>query len=87
MKTVIIYEEVTEPIKFFVVERDCTHLDRVYINSTRNQKKVDELSALMYGKENSPEWKDGQIILYEEKEFPYQEVKDGAKVIVAGFLP
>lgn len=81
-KTVLIYDQCgLEPIKFYVLEGDYTHLNHVYINGSEDDEaKADELSSLMYGK-------DGQVKLKAKKGFPYKAVKAGAAVIVAGFLP
>jgi hypothetical protein len=92
MKTVLIYDDCHEAIRFFVLDGDYRSLDKVYINACLDgtkkeqkayEKKQDELSDLMYGKKNSggsfkPEALDA---------FPVEAVKEGAAVIVAGFLP
>ena len=82
MKTVLIYDQCgQEPIKFYVLEGNYSHLDGVYINEADSQEHLqDELSNLMYTEK-------GRVIPMEHGCFPTHEVKNGAPVIVAGFLP
>jgi len=85
MKTVIIYETFTEALKFYVADGDYSHLDKVFINSIDSDNdKQDELSNLFYDQQT------GDFTEFAHsgtEEFPVQAVKDGAIVIVAGFLP
>ena len=44
MKTIVIWDDYAAgPIRFFVLEGDYSHLDRVYINSTDDDEKQEEL--------------------------------------------
>lgn len=80
MKTVLIYDQCGETqIKFAVVDGDWSKFDHVYMNSMGSV--ATELLELIWPEGAEKE----QINLVDE--FPYQEVKDGAKVIVCGFLP
>ena len=89
-KTVIIYDQLDADLKFFVLDGDYRHLNKVYVNqSVEGTKKVqkaaeklqDELTNLVYDP------KTGATILPVLTEFPIAEVQNGADVIVAGFLP
>lgn len=81
MKTVIIWDELTAEIVFFVVDEDASKFNKVYLNSSSGSQKLQkELTKLIYGKE-------GKYNLPKLEDFPTKEVLDGAKVIVAGFLP
>ncbi len=89
MRTVVIWDNCgQEPLQFFVVEGDWSKYDRLYINTytekTAEGKKLDrllkELSGFMYGFE-------GNMLQSLSKEFPIDEVKAGARVVVCGFLP
>lgn len=79
MKTVLIYDNVGMcPIEFAVLDGDYSHLNGIYINAADADEKLqDELDKLVY---------DDHALLF-LSEFPAQAVKDGAIVIVAGFLP
>lgn len=80
MKTVIIYDQCGQsPLSFAVVEGDWSKYDRIYINDY-DQELSYEFSEKVYDDSGNP------LITFQE-EFPYNEVKNGAKVIVAGFLP
>jgi hypothetical protein len=81
-KTVVIWDMCgQEPIQFAVIDRDITHLDGIYINSSGNDPaKEDELSNLFYAD-------DGVLEVDLTEVFPVHAVQAGAKVIVAGFLP
>ena len=91
MHTVIIYDQLDADLKFFVLDGDYTHLDKVYVNQyqegkTKKEQKAaaklqDELTNLVYDP------KTGATILPVLTEFPTQAVLAGAVVIVAGFLP
>jgi len=81
MKTVFIWDELQGELQFFVVEGDFRHLNNTYINSVEDEDKQDELNKILaYDNEGKPE-----VTMLTE--FPIQEVKDGAYVVVAGFLP
>ena len=86
MKTVIIWDSYGEdPIQFIVVDKDATHLDGVYINQyDGDESKMNELLHIAY--------KHDELGNYIGKaprldKFPIDAVKEGAAVIVAGFLP
>lgn len=91
MKTVVIWDTCEADVRFAVLEGDYRHLNHVYINQVRDtddtkakQKAYDklqnELEKIFYTKDG----KDRQAFL---DEFPVEEVKNGAFVVVAGFLP
>lgn len=88
-KTVVIWDQCgTEPIQFFVVDRDLSHLDHIYVNTytektvegRKKAKLIAELNDLVYDK-------DGKVRVAMLDKFPIAAVQDGAVVIVAGFLP
>ena len=81
-KTVVIWDTVDADIKFFVVNRDISHLNHKYVNSADNTEEEDmEISMLAYDKDS------GAPIVEMLSEFPVAYVLAGAKVVVCGFLP
>ena len=83
-KTVLIYAEIPENIRFLVVDGDKRHLEGVFINSytedVRQENLQDELSTLVHDE-------DGYLRkeLMVEK-FPTDLVKEGeTAVILCGF--
>jgi len=83
--TVIIYETFTDPIKFLVVGGDATRFDGMYINSVDNDEALqDEFCNLLYDELSG---EPTTLLKNARDKFPVEEVKAGAKVIVAGFLP
>lgn len=78
-KTVIIWDEVQAQIQFVVIDRDVSHLNGVYINGDDDEKSQELSDLLCLG--------DGECPIDFLDNFPVDAVKDGAKVIVAGFLP
>lgn len=89
MKTVMIYDQLDSALRFFVLDGDYRHLHNVYINQyvedkkarKEAEKKQDELNELVYNTET------GEFKIPVLDEFPVQAVRDGAEVVVAGFLP
>ncbi|AGK47124.1 hypothetical protein BTI_1576 [Burkholderia thailandensis MSMB121] len=81
-KTVIVWDECGQNgISFVVIDGDVTHLAGVYINRCGNDRDAeDALTDLIYGA-------DGRHLYRHMSEFPVEEVKAGASVIVCGFLP
>ena len=80
MKTVVIYDQCGEDvIQYFVVNADISHLDRTYVNQSE-ESKCNELNKILFN-DNC------DIAVTLLKAFPVQEVIDGAKVIVVGFVP
>lgn len=80
MKTVLIWDQCgQEMIKFAVLDGDYRRLNRTYINM--GSEDEDELNCLVYNNET------GKYLLNFSEEFPYNTVKEGAFVIVAGILP
>lgn len=81
-KTVVIWDSVgLEPICYFVVDRDVSHLNQKYVNDASLSDDVStEVSNLMYDDA-------GKKIIDTTEEFPADAVRDGASVIVCGFLP
>lgn len=82
MKTVIVWDQCgQEDVQFAVVEGDYRELHRIYINNAhQEQEDQDRLNDLIYGEE-------GEVIVRLLSDFPVDAVKEGACVIVAGFLP
>lgn len=81
--TVMIYDQIGwRPIQFCALKGDYSHLNGIYINefaeSEPHETLINELSDLMYD--------DGKCKQEMLAEFPIEAVRDGAVVIVAGFL-
>lgn len=82
-KTVIIWDELNADLFFFVIDGDQTKFNEVYINAVTDEEELlDELNTLIYKDDNS-----GQFAHEPLDFFPVEAVRDGAAVIVAGFLP
>ena len=85
MKTIIIFDQCgQEDIKFFVIDGDYRHLDRIYVNSYINEEKTNELCDLIFDEGS------GEIKLESFPNFPVNALfndHSGVFVIVAGFLP
>ena len=84
-KTVIIYETFTDPLVFILADGDLSHLNRVFVNNITCARELqDELCDLLYDTVTG----EGTPLLNSAVQvFPVEEVKNGAKVITAGFLP
>jgi hypothetical protein len=89
MKTVVIWDTCgAETIHFFILDGDLSRLNGLYINTytektpegRKKEKLLNELSKLTYDKK-------GNFLQKLLPAFPVDEVKAGALVIVAGFLP
>ena len=82
MKTVVIYDSCgEEELKFFVVNGDWRRFNRIYMNSTLCDKALqDELDTKLF----TPE---GNFRGTMTTKFPTEAVKEGAAVIVCGFIP
>jgi hypothetical protein len=81
MKTVVIWDQLDADLKFFVVDGDLGRFDKKYVNSPDiSDEEQSELSSLVYGE-------DGAIKVELRSNFPTEEILQGARVIVAGFLP
>lgn len=78
-KTVVIWDSCDGDICFFVTDKDVSHLDNKYVNSNTTEQEGTEISLLMYDS-------DGNKVIKTTKEFPVQEVRDGASVVVTGFV-
>lgn len=78
MQTVVIFDSYGEaPIQFFVAEGDFRGLNEVYINAADSEEAAqDKLIGLLLQNKDK--------MLYT---FPVEAVRQGAFVIVAGFLP
>ena len=82
MKTVVIWDSVDADIRFFVIDRDLSHLNGKYVNHYDNTEEMDrEISSLVYDEQT------GAPIVGMLSTFPVDEVKAGAAVVVMGFLP
>ena len=79
MQTIFIWDTLLEyPVRFFCLDGDYTHLDRVYINAASgDDAKIDELDSLVYDE-------DGEYRVEMLDEWP---VLNDYKVVVVGFLP
>jgi hypothetical protein len=73
MKTVVIFDQCGEcELRFGVFDGDLSHLHNKYINTTEiSDEDSDDISELNCNLDT----------------FPTEEVKNGAKVIVCGFIP
>jgi len=81
MKTVVIWDQLDADLKFFVVNGDLSWFNRKYLNSfDLSDDEQSELNSLVYEE-------DGTIRVKFRSDFPTEEVVQGARVIVAGFLP
>jgi hypothetical protein len=83
VKTVVIWDQCgSESLQFFVFDKDIRDLDGVYINSTESSdEQVDKLNEVIAYDD------DGRPKVKMLSQFPLQAVKDGASVIVCGFIP
>lgn len=85
MKTAIVWDEIGgAPIRFFVVDKDLSAFDEVYINSAvAAEVLTTALYAEMYRSESD------HYMRYTPctKDEFCAAIKDGAKLIVAGFMP
>jgi hypothetical protein len=82
MKTVMIWNDGDNPIRFAILDGDYRHMDRVYVNASGDDEaeaKQEQLSDIVYDNK-------GRERLQFKDEFPVEAVKQGAYVIVAGFL-
>lgn len=81
MRTVFIYDELDGTLQFFVCEGDYSHLDDTYIgDGEADELKQEELNRIIYSDS-------GEYLPTMLGKFPTEEVQNGAKVIVCGFLP
>lgn len=76
MKTVVIFRN-SEDISFVVLEGDYSHLNGLYINGNDND---DKLADTFYNSD------DGEPLVEFLDVFPVEEVRNGAKVIVGGWV-
>lgn len=80
MKTAIVYFEVPEYVRYFVVDGDYSHLHEVYVNSVNSDEKLQqELNDLVYGSDGYV-----QLKMLTVQEFA-QHIREGAVLIEAGF--
>ena len=79
MKTVFIYDNPEENIKFFVKDGDYSHLNITYIQGSPSDALERELAQIMYNSE-------GDVIVDLQDSFP-TNLGNQFKVIVVGFLP
>ena len=86
MKTICIWDTCgQEPLKYFVVEGDQSHLDGTYINLDGDEDRQDELNKLTWDEE-----KDESTVEFLDafpKELFSQFPNEGIEVIAVGFLP
>lgn len=81
MKTVVIWDELSADIRFFIHDNDLTHLNGKYVNDTNCPKlQGEQICDLVYD-----EYGNYKVNLLPN--FPADEVRAGAKVVVMGFLP
>lgn len=85
MKTIVIWDQMgAEPIQFFILEGNKSHLDNVYLNAYSDDFKqndlIQELDSLVYGEDGfeKVEWLD---------RFPNDQLGSSDLIIVAGFVP
>lgn len=79
MKTVAIFDQTDEEIKFILFEGDKSRFNEVYVNAYDDQKALrDELASLLFTVE-------GEFICqFIEIEEARKEIVNGAKLIVCG---
>lgn len=88
-KTVVIWDSCGEvPIQFFVIEdKDISHLDGIYVNTYYEDPDDPrhaydtEVSLLMYDEAGVV------VVNFIPKEEAAQHIREGAGLIVCGFLP
>lgn len=82
MKTVIIFDQCgQDDLKFRVVEGDYEHLNGKYGNTVDiSDEETDEINKLVFDQEG---------YLFEDftTEFPTEAVRQGASVVIIGFVP
>ena len=82
MKTIVIWDDGTQNIKFFVVPFDCSHLDGKYINGDASDGETQEILEMTQD--------EGGRSRHMLEEFPIREFSASLstiKVIVCGFVP
>lgn len=80
MKTVVIYDQCGEySPTFAVLDGDYRHFDKCYVNDASGTG--DAWGEFLYPDDT------GNCAVNFQEEFPIEAVKEGAFVIVAGFLP
>lgn len=85
MKTVIIYETFIDELKFIVADGDLSRFNKVLVNSVDTPENLQEefVDILYDPKTGDPT----ELLKSAVEDFPVEEVKNGAIVIVAGFIP
>lgn len=86
-KTIFIWDELDQNIKFFVLDGDYTHLDGIYINNYCDEVQTKELLALVYDE-------NGDKIIEMDTKFPTSTFEDGnfyhgdlvIEVVTCGFI-
>lgn len=79
-KTALIYNQFAYGLTFHLLEGNYKHLDGILINSREEEELQVELSNLIFDKEANFKYK----VTPEEFE---QGVRDGAKIVICGFIP
>ena len=82
MKTVVIWDSCDAEVKFFVVDRDLSHLNHKYVNCSDNTPEEDQQISMLAYDETT-----GKPVIEMLTEFPVEEVRKGASVVTCGFLP
>lgn len=83
-KTVFIYDQCGESdISYFVKDGDFSHMHMAYVNSTKLDRETEADLLAMLFTEDGDNNQDTVFL----SEFPSQDVKDGAIVVIVGFLP
>lgn len=84
-RTVLIYNMYDLGLKFYVVDGDWSRFEGVYINEFSNDKDRQNLQSefcdLMYDRES------GEDHFTALDKFPVEAVREGASVVITGFLP
>jgi hypothetical protein len=81
MKTLIIYNDLCEPLQFLLVEGDYSRFNGIYVGQVDTNDTVDEFVAWRWGENgtlNHTDWTQDTAIL---------EAKQFDKVAVVTFLP
>lgn len=91
MKTVVIWDCLEAEIRFFVADGDLSRFDGVYVNSCApsgmEEVEAMQFEALTDDLHNVVYDTEGRYLVEMLPKFPADEVRAGAIVITAGFLP
>lgn len=81
MKTALLFLEIPESHKFFILDGDYTHLIDVYIGLCSDEDKQTELSDLIFDN-NAGDFRHAPVSIEDFE----AAIRDGAKFIVCGMI-